>query len=151
MKVILSVHERSEKCWDFEARATGSAKPTITGHINPDMVLLKAKRKTEFREISDVERLFRILGTRRLRTETSYYLPAARSGIMQSHNVIKTALIRRSTRIGLDRFEVSTFSGMIGDFLEQIVNYRERKGPSSNIRRVAEQLETELAGGQNRG
>ena len=149
MKVTLSVHERSEKCWDFEMRASGSAKPAIAGHINPDMILLKAKRKTEFREISDVERLFRTLRTDRWREENSYYLPAARSGIMQSHNVIKTALIRRATRIGLDRFpEVSTFSGMIGDFLEQIVNYRERKGPSSRIRSVAERLETELLEGK---
>ena len=149
MIVTLSVHDRNERCWDFETRATGSTKPVIAGHINPDMILLKAKRKTEFREISDVERLFRTLGARQLRPETSYYLPAARSGIMQSHNVIKTALIRRVTRIGLDRFpEVSTFSGMIGDFLEQISDYRERKGPSSRIRSVAERLEMELLEGK---
>ena len=148
MKVSLSVHEGNQTCWDFEARAAGSAGPTITGHINPDMILLDAKRKTEFREISDVERLFRTLSTDRWRTGDSYYLPAARSGIMQSHGVIATALIKRATRIGLDRLEVSTFSGMIADFLEQIVNYKERKESSSSIRRVAEQLEAELLEGK---
>ena len=86
----------------------------------------------------------RIGGERRY----SYYLPAARSGIMQSHGVIATALIKRATRIGLDRFEVSTFSGMIGDFLEQIVNYRESDTSSSSIGRVAEQLEVELLEGK---
>ena len=148
MKVSLSVRDGNQTCWNFEARAAGSADPTITGHINPDTILLDAKRKTEFHEISDVERLFRTLGTRRWRTGDSYYLPAARSGIMQSHGVIATALIKRATRIGLDRLEVSTFSGMIADFLEQIVQYKERKGSPSKIRRVAEQLETELLEGK---
>ena len=151
MSVSLSVHEGDQTCWDFETRATGSADPTITGHINPDMILLNANdsvRKTEFREISDVERLFQTLRTDRWEIRSSYYLPAARSGIMQSHGVIATALIKRATRIGLDRLEVSTFSGMIGDFLEQIVNYKVRKGSPSRISRVAEQLETDLLEGK---
>ena len=67
---------------------------------------------------------------------------------MQSHGVIATALIKRATRIGLDRLEVSTFSGMIGDFLEQIVQYKERDGSSKEISRVAEQLETDLLEGK---
>ena len=138
-----------EKCWDFETRvAIGSSKPTITGHINPDTILLDAKRKTEFHEISDVERLFRSLGTRRWRRVNSYYLPAARSGIMQSLSVIGRVLIKWMTRIGLDRLEVAAFTGMIADFLEQIVSYKERKGPSSRISRVAEQLETDLLEGK---
>ena len=151
MEVSLSVLDRDQTCWDFGARAAGSVDPTITGHINPDMMLLDANdamRKTEFHEISDVVRLFRTLGTRRWRAGDSYYLPAARSSIMESHGVIATALIKRATRIGLDRLEVSTFSGMIGDFLEQIFQYRERKGSSSRISRVAEQLETELLEGK---
>ena len=151
MKVSLSVSEGNQKYWDFEMQAAGSANPTITGHINPDMILLDANdavRKIVFHEIVDLERLLQTLGIRRWRTRDSYYLPAARSGIMQSHGVIATALIKRATRIGLDRFEVSTFSGMIADFLEQIVNYRERNRSSSKIGRVAEQLEKELLEGK---
>ena len=124
MKVSLSVREGDQTCWDFEARDAGSADPTIIGHINPDIILLRRKRrkvKMSSMKLSDVERLFQTLRTDRWRTRDSYYLPAARSGIMQSHGVIATALIKRATRIGLDRLEVSTFSGMIGDFLEQIV------------------------------
>ena len=144
MKVSLSVRNRDQTCWNFEVRDAGSGDPTITGHINPDMILFHAKRKTEFHETSDVERLFRTLGTEQWQKADSYYLPAARSGIMQSHGVIATALIKRATRIGLDRFEVSTFSGMIADFMEQIVNYRESTTSPKSIRRVAEQLEAEL-------
>ena len=148
MKVSLSVSEGDQTCWDFEARVAGSTAPAITVHINPNMILLDAKRKTEFRKVSDVERQFRILRSRRWRTTGSYYLPAARSGIMQSRDVLATALIKRATRIGLDRLEVSTFSGMIGDFLEQIVNYKERRSSSRSIHRVAEQLETEMLEGK---
>ena len=44
--------------------------------------------------------------------EQPYYLPAARSGIMQSHRVIASSLVARSTRAGLEPFpEVPTLSG----------------------------------------
>ena len=150
MEVSLSVCDRDQTYWDFEVRDAGSG-PTITGHINPDMILFDtndAMRKTEFHEISDVERLFRTLGTRRWRGSDSYYLPAARSGIMPIHGMIKLALTRRATRLPSDPREVSTFSGMIADFLEQIVNYREGDTSSSSVRRVAEQLEAELLEGK---
>ncbi len=151
MTVSLSVREGDQTYWDFKVRTTGPTDPTITGHINPDMILLDAKdpmRKTEFNEISDVERLFQTLSGRRWRTVDSYYLPAARSGIMESRDVLAAALIKRATRIGLDRLEVSTFSGMVADFLEQLVNYKKRRRSSSRISRVAEQLETELLEGK---
>ena len=147
MKVSLSVREDDQTCWNFEVRDTGYG-PTITGHINPDLILLNGKRKTEFHEISDIERLFRILHARRWRTRNAYYLPDARGGIMQSHGVIKLALIKRVTRIDLDRFEVSTFSGVIGDFFEQIVNYTEVTISPHRVRRVAEELEAELLEGR---
>ena len=152
MKAALLVREKDHTCWDFEVRSIRSSEPTINGHINPNLILFDAndtKRKTESQEISDVERLFRSQSEHRLRSENSYYLPAARSGILQSRNVLAAAFIRRSTRIGLDRFpEVSTFSGMIGDFLEQIFDYKKRRGPSSSISNVAEQLEMELLEGK---
>ena len=151
MKVSLSVREGDQTYWDFETRVAGSDDPTITGHINPDMILLNAKdpmRKTKFNETSDVERLFQTLSGRRWRTVDSYYLPAVRSGIMESRDVLATALIKRATRIGLDRLEASTFSGMIADFLEQIFQYREHKTSSKKINRVTEQLETELLEGK---
>lgn len=147
MRVSLSVSEREQTCWDFEVCAYRSTKPTIAGHVNPELILFDAKRKTEFHEISDVERLFRTLRSRRWRKSDSYYLPAARSGIMQSLSVMKRALIKQASRIGLEPLEVATFSGMIADFLEQIVDYKKRKGPSSKISRVAEQLETDLLEG----
>ena len=147
MKILLSVREADQTYWSFEARDAGSG-PTITGHINPNLIILRAGHKTEFREISDVEGLFHALRSSRKQTGDAYYLPAARSGIMQSHGVIASALIKRATRIGLERFEVSTFSGMIADFLEHIVRYTKHNGVVSSINYVAEQLEVELLKGK---
>ena len=147
MIVALSVCEGDQKYWDFQVQEVGSADPTITGYINPDMILLDSPPETKYNEIS-TQHLLRSLDFNRRRTEQAYYLPAARSGIMQSHGVIASALIKRATRIGLDHFEVSTFSGMIADFLEQIVNYKKRQEPSEKINRVAEQLEAEVLDGK---
>ncbi len=147
MKVSLSVHERDQICWSFETQDSGSG-PTITGHINPDMIIFDANRKAEFHEISDVQRLFQDLSTDRCRKTNSYYLPAARSGIMQIRGVIASALIKWATRIDSDPLEDSKFSGMIGDFLEQISQYKESEELSKEISRVAEQLETELLEGK---
>ena len=49
--------------------------------------------------------------------EKRYYLPAARSGIMQSHRVIASSLVERATRGGLTPLEVPTFSGIVADFM----------------------------------
>ena len=147
MKVSLSVQDKDQMFWDFEVHASGAADPTITSCINPDLILLEAN-DTMRKEISDVGYFFRTLNTNRQQEGDSYYLPAARSGIMQSRDVLAGALIKRATRIGLERFEVSKFSGMIGDFLEQIVSYSESKEPSSSTRRVSELLETELLEGK---
>ena len=145
MKVSLRVSEGDQTWWEFEARDAG-AGPIVDGHIDPDMILLDAKRKTEFREIYDIESFFRILHVRQGRKGGSYYLPAARSGIIQSHGVIAGSLIKRATRIGLDS-ETSTFSGVIADFLEQIVQYKERDVLWEAIWDVAKKLEDELLSG----
>ena len=85
------------------------------------------------------------LGTNR------YYLPAARSGIMQSHRVIATSLVKRSTRVGLERFpEVPTMTGVIADFMERIILYEDDKVSKNEMQHIAETLENEVLSGQIR-
>ncbi len=80
-----------------------------------------------------------------------YYLPAARSGIMQSHRVIATSLVKRSTRVGFERFpEVPTMSGVIADFMEKIILYEEPKKPNAEMKQHSETLETEVLAGKIR-
>ena len=54
----------------------------------------------------------------------TYYLPAARSGIMQSHRIISSALVSRATRVGQERnHELPNFSGMFADLMTHLVLY----------------------------
>ena len=46
-----------------------------------------------------------------------FYLPAVRGGVMQSHRIIASALVGRSTRAGLDPIQqIPTLPGPVADF-----------------------------------
>lgn len=85
------------------------------------------------------------------KSQDMYYLPAARSGIMQSHRVIATSLVKRSTRVGLERFpEVPTMSGVIADFMERIILFEDEIVPKDNMAHIAKTLENDVLFGQIR-
>ena len=68
---------------------------------------------------------------------------------MQSHRVIASSLVARSTRAGLEPFpEIPTLSGVVADFMEQIILYGERKRPNDGMNRIANTLESDVLGGQ---
>lgn len=87
-----------------------------------------------------------------------HYLPAARSGIMQSHRVITSAFVARSTRAGLERLpELPTLSGVMVDFLQRLILYeaprsgrriRGRKRPSVDMQALAADLESRTLRGR---
>ncbi|MCY4552311.1 MAG: AAA family ATPase [Candidatus Poribacteria bacterium] len=78
-----------------------------------------------------------------------YYLPAARSGIMQSHRVIASSLVKRTSRVGLERFpEVPTLSGVITEFMQQIILYEEERVSNSEMKDIAAALESDVLAGQ---
>ena len=56
----------------------------------------------------------------------SYYLPAARSGIAQGHKVLAAALVRQSSRIGIEQFNIPTLPGMATEFLSQLLGLDKR-------------------------
>ena len=55
-------------------------------------------------------------------TKSAWYLPAGRTGIMQAHSVVVSALIANASSIGI-RPSVRTplFSGVLADFLEKLI------------------------------
>ena len=82
---------------------------------------------------------------------TMYYLPAARSGIMQSHRVVASSLIARATRLGIERIpETPTFSGVVADFMQRIILYRsgEKRAHDGVLQEIADVLERETLAGQ---
>jgi AAA ATPase domain len=49
------------------------------------------------------------------------YLPAARSGILQSHRALAGSLVRRSTLAGIEDLRVPAMSGVVADFLSEMI------------------------------
>ena len=144
LKVSLEVREACQTRWNFDLQDAGSGL-NVGGHINGETSF--SLDDTEgLREIFDVNNSEDFLDRK---PEAAYYLPAARSGIMQSHGVIASSLIENATRLGLERFPaIPAFSGMIADFLKLIVSYDERHGSSYEMRRIAKALENEVLQGE---
>ncbi len=79
----------------------------------------------------------------------AYYLPADRAGVMHAHQVAVRGLIASASRVGLRReAPMPVLSGVLGDFLEQLValaSSPRRKPERDNVR--AQDLERALLGG----
>ena len=147
MEVLLKVNAENQNLWHVAMEAFDDSVD-IRGQINKDMVLLSASEQAE-EEIIGVEELLELLQPPREQAKR-YYLPAARSGIMQSHSVIASSLVARSTRAGIERFpEVQTFSGGIADFLQGLIRPERRRLRSDNdINAIADALEADVLSGK---
>ena len=147
MKVSFEVREKNQPLWSFDFYDAGSGT-NVDKFINEDIVLNSEDREI-FQKALDVKNQgipFRFIIPVSV---TSYYLPAARSGIMETHGVIASSLVDRATRVGLERIpENATFSGMIADFLKQIINYDERRLSSDEMSGIAKVLEDEVLRGE---
>ena len=79
-----------------------------------------------------------------------HYLPADRTGTMHAHRLLVRSLIRRASRAGLDA-QPSTpeFPAVVGDFLEALIDMRDRDRDESfrPIEKVADQLEDAVLAG----
>ncbi len=86
-----------------------------------------------------------------------HYLPADRAGVMHAHQVAVRGLIARASRVGLrPEFPMPVLSGVLGDFLEQLVELasartlEQRQGPNYLAEKpndLAEKLERNLMKG----
>lgn len=73
-----------------------------------------------------------------------YYLPAARSGILQSHKVLVVSMVGLIPKMGTSRMEIPQFSGVIADFITSILNLPENE---HNFYKIAEDFSREIIGG----
>ena len=146
LKVLLEVREGPQTHWNFDLEDVGTGV-TASGHVNPETSFSSGDTAV-LRGIFDVNPTGSFWAPAGQPT-AAYYLPAARSGIMQSHGVIASSLIENATRPGLERFPaMPAFSGMIADFLKLIVRYDEHHGSSDEMRRIAKALENEVLQGE---
>ena len=99
----------------------------------------------------DVELTEHGLAVEQTSGENRFYLPAARSGIMQSHRIIASSLVTRTTQVGLESFpEVPILSAPIADSMQKIILYREKKKQNDEMKNIAESLENQVLFGQIR-
>ena len=147
MKVSLEVRERNQTFWSVAARDSGLGI-TVKGTVNENLIICSEEidLSKAMLGIEDFESYLRqyIWNGKKV-----CYLPAARSGLMQSHSVIAASLIEHVTRTGLEHLpEVRAFSGMIADFLKLIILYNKENGASDEVIHVAKALEHEVLCGE---
>ena len=146
--VSLIVREASQDLWHFRVE-TSESGVIADGEINEKAIISPQDRAPLKVNIDFRERTFALTLESQGSIGKPYYLPAARSGIMQSHRVIASSLVARSTRAGLEPFpEVPTLSGVVADFMQQIILYGERKRPDDEMNRIADTLESNVLAGQ---
>ncbi|MCC6005862.1 MAG: AAA family ATPase [Thermofilum sp.] len=74
-----------------------------------------------------------------------YYLPAARSGILQGHKALTASIVRKIPFAGIEELEIPSFPGVVADFLSSVIALPERKGP---LFKLSQELEEELLEGE---
>ena len=152
MAISLIVGEENRDFWSSKMVASES-RINVYGKINENMVIFPKNWMPRTRHIS-LEDFSDLFHEHLRNTEKPYYLPAARSGIMQSHRVIASSLVARSTRTSLAASEVSTLSGVVADFMDDLILYegrarfRERTRPNEGISHLADTLESNVLNGQ---
>ena len=79
----------------------------------------------------------------------AFYLPADRAGVMHAHQVVVRALIASASRAALrPDIPMPSISGVLGDFLEQIVTFASAsQQESGSYDDLAHHLERKLLGG----
>ena len=115
--------------------AFGASGPTLTSNVPENQVVQAAeavRRDFELADIRDevdyllfcsVRNLFGAAGC------DAYYLPADRTGIMHSHQVLVGTLVQNATTAGLrPSATVPMLSGVLADFLSQLINVSSAAG-----------------------
>ena len=74
------------------------------------------------------------------------YLPAARSGLMQSHKALAVSLVRRASYAGIREMQIPAVSGIIADFLAEMIEVG--PAPSGQFSGQAARLEDEILHGR---
>ena len=155
--ILLRIGEGNQEYLNINMRASESEVnidnlTALDGSTYNNMVLL-AQEWSAFGELLVDDNRVRIARLSCPMVPNRFYLPAARSGIMQSHRIIASSLVKRTTRVGLERFpEIPTMSGVIADFMEKIILYEENTEFEFNFDKemnyLAETLESDVLAGR---
>lgn len=144
--ILLRAKIHNKEYWNYRIRIAETELIIDTSN-DMDMVILP-KDMVVNAEICSDENAIDIKSLSSSESKNMFYLPAARSGIMHSHRIIASSLIKQTTRVGIEKLhEIPTMSGVIANFLERIILYEENKRPNSEMENLAKLLETNLLRG----
>jgi predicted ATPase len=80
-----------------------------------------------------------------------YYLPAARSGILQIHRVLASDLVSRSPLAGIEPFAIPRLSGVVADFVSNLLQMDarpRRKAQKDKLESIAQFMEDNISRGK---
>jgi len=91
--------------------------------------------------------LFEVCGSKigQIVPMSCFYLPAARSGILQGHKALTAGIMRKAPLAGLEKIEIPPFSGVVYDFISSVITLPERR---SQFYKLARDFEGELIHGE---
>ncbi len=151
MRMLIDVSEEKQEFWSLNMTTTNT-DVVIDGTINEDMILLDKNIWWSEEDGLNLDELLEIspeifLGLKR-KNMNRYYLPAARSGIMQSHQVVASSVMANASRAGLEQIEIPTLSGVIVDFMQKIILYGESISSENKVSPLSNTLESDVIKGQ---
>ena len=149
MTMLLKIGEKNQECWNIKIKVSESEIDLdLDSSTNGDLVLIPKNQAVYINlPVFGGNSEITIVGLE----DSRYYLPAARSGIMQSHRIIASSLVKHATPSrGGRSSEVPTVSGVMADFMERIILYEEGKYSNDEMKHLTEALETEVLEGQIR-
>ena len=153
--VLLRIGERDQEYLNISMRVSKSEvnlnNSTSLDSPTYDDIVLLPEGWSAFGELLVDDNRVRIGRFSRSVKHSRYYLPAARSGIMQSHRIIASSLVKHATQTGVGRSsKLPTMSGVIADFLQNIILYEENSEFEfdEEMKHLAETLESDVLAGQ---
>ena len=80
----------------------------------------------------------------------SYYLPAARSGIVQGHKVLAASVVRQSSFVGLQELHIPTLPGITTEFLSNLISLDSEMGMyrDASLRKAIDFIENSVLHGK---
>ncbi len=145
--ISLTTSKENQNLAHFKMGITESGSSVVDGQINENTIIFPDdwRPPTPQNYFDDIAAF---LSKRRRSMEKPYYLPASRSGIIESRQVIASALIARSTRAGSETSEILTFLGGVADFMQELILYRGSARSDDELNHIADTLESDVLAGQ---
>jgi len=151
----LTVTMRSEVGWSVKLRC--DEEPSYDVARTPSAMQLlhrvfdevEASPMRRYAELGDITPVFVHLLPSVLLSEfpsESYYLPAERSGILQSHRQLASFVVRQAPFVGIEDLQVPRMSGVVSDFVSNLLQLDSDE--EREFSPLASELERKLLEGQ---